>query len=418
MRQKRYNTLLILFFKLIHVTASPGNSYSVQLAQAQQQALALNSLPSADYYNSTFSSDNYNSAESTDGSSNVSSDRSRGVVYRNTQDNYLIDRQKQLDQQAQAMAILKEATMTNNSSDGGQGGTWNNDAMFTQMYKPQPLTPPLDQPWQNGSSGQSSNINYNSPGSYDGGQPLPPANPNSNIVPSSNYGQNYQPQQQPPTPNQPMLPPSVIQNNTSIQPSWLSGRVERRPMREWICRACPGSNRCASLQAQDPLQAQAQLNHNKTATATVTATTLTTTVTAIATSTVSLSLEDASQLTRNNLSAGYSVNQAEAYSGIASYFSAPNGLVAVGACGLQMPSDGLVAALSGPFFTQRNCGRCLAVQREDGVGPTIRVKAWDRCKTCQGKGDLDLSERAWSLLSSQQGDGGGRMPIRWSFTPC
>jgi expansin (peptidoglycan-binding protein) len=76
------------------------------------------------------------------------------------------------------------------------------------------------------------------------------------------------------------------------------------------------------------------------------------------------------------------------------------------------PGDLMVAAMNATDYASAKwCGACL-----DVVGPMgeVVVRVVDQCPGCQ-KGDLDLSQQAFAVLSPLSA---GRIPITWQETAC
>ena len=94
-------------------------------------------------------------------------------------------------------------------------------------------------------------------------------------------------------------------------------------------------------------------------------------------------------------------------SGDATYYDAEG----VGSCGVEFPSDYLVAAMNDEQYTKTDCGKCVAVTGPKG---TVVVRILDLCPGCSS-GDLDLSETAFTKIANKDD---GRVKITWSFVVC
>jgi expansin len=94
-------------------------------------------------------------------------------------------------------------------------------------------------------------------------------------------------------------------------------------------------------------------------------------------------------------------------SGEATYYDAEG----LGACGIEFPSDYLVAAINDEQYSKANCGRCVSVTGPKG---TVVVRILDKCPGCDS-GDLDLSETAFSKIADKSA---GRVKITWHFVEC
>jgi len=95
------------------------------------------------------------------------------------------------------------------------------------------------------------------------------------------------------------------------------------------------------------------------------------------------------------------------FNGEATYYNAEG----KGACGIDTPSDYLVAAINDEQYSKANCGRCVEVTGPKG---TVVVKVIDKCPGCDA-GDLDLSETAFTKIANKSA---GRVKIGWRFVPC
>ncbi|TCD70218.1 hypothetical protein EIP91_004399 [Steccherinum ochraceum] len=82
----------------------------------------------------------------------------------------------------------------------------------------------------------------------------------------------------------------------------------------------------------------------------------------------------------------------------------------VGFCGFPLPANKLVVAIATPVYNKGvNCGRTAQVNFQ---GKSVNVTVYDQNNVFVNQGDIDLSQTAYSQLTSLDNDG---ITVTWDF---